>query len=121
MVRKYGQRGFLTRILPDRAMINANKKQYLELLANWNEQKAKELASSIGIELGSRHTEILIIARNFYNEYGFSPSMRPLCKAVSLEHGSEHGRSIALNQLFPGSPAKNIAICAGLPKPKNCL
>ena len=121
MVRKYGQRGFLTRILPDRAMINANKKQYLELLANWNEQKAKERASSIGIELGSRHTEILIIARNFYNEYGFSPSMRPLCKAVSLEHGSEHGRSVVLNQLFPGSPAKNIAICAGLPKPKNCL
>ena len=102
-------------------MINANKKQYLELLANWNEQKAKELASSIGLELGSRHTEILIIARNFYNEYGFSPSMRPLCKAVSLEHGSEHGRSVVLNQLFPGSPAKNIAICAGLPKPKNCL
>ena len=121
MVRKYGQRGFLTRILPDRTMINANKKQYLELLANWNEQKAKELASSIGIELGSRHTEILIIARNFYNEYGFSPSMRPLCKAVSLEHGSENGRSVVLNQLFPGSPAKNIAICAGLPKPKNCL
>ena len=102
-------------------MMNANKRQYLESLANWNEQKAKKLASSIGLELGSRHTEILVIARNFYNEYGFSPSMRPLCKAVSLELGSEHGRSIALNQLFPGSPAKNIAICAGLPKPKNCL
>ena len=101
--------------------MNAKKKQYLELLANWNEQKAKELASSIGLELGSRHTEILTIARNFYNEYGFSPSMRPLCMAVSLKLGSEHGRSIVLNQLFPGSPAKNIAICAGLPKPKNCL
>ena len=52
-------------------MMNANKRQYLESLANWNEQKAKKLASSIGLELGSRHTEILIIARNFYNEYGF--------------------------------------------------
>ena len=101
--------------------MNANKRQYLESLANWNEQKAKKLASSIGLELCSRHTEILIIARNFYNEYGFSPSMRPLCKAVSIKLGSEHGRSIVLNQLFPGSPAKNIAICAGLPKPKNCL
>tara|TARA_B100001564_G_scaffold94641_1_gene77193 strand:- start:886 stop:1194 length:309 start_codon:yes stop_codon:yes gene_type:complete len=102
-------------------MMNTNKRQYLESLANWNEQKAKNLASSIGLDLGSRHTEILIIARDFYNEYGFSPSMRPLCKAVSLKLGSEHGRSIVLNQLFPGSPAKNIAICAGLPKPKNCL
>lgn len=102
-------------------MMDAKKRQHLELLANWNEQKAKKFASSIGLELCSRHTEILIIARNFYNEYGFSPSMRPLCKAISLKLGSEHGRSIVLNQLFPGSPAKNIAICAGLPKPKNCL
>ena len=102
-------------------MMNTNKGQYLESLANWNEQKAKNLASSIGLDLGSRHTEILIIARDFYNEYGFSPSMRPLCKAVSLKLGSEHGRSIVLNQLFPGSPAKNIAICAGLKKKKNCL
>ena len=101
--------------------MNTNKRQYLESLANWNEQKAKNLASSIGLDLGSRHTEILIIARDFYNAYGFSRSMRPLCKAVSLKLGSEHGRSIVLNQLFPGSPAKNIAICAGLPKPKNCL
>ena len=31
--------------------MNANKNQYLELLANWNEQKAKELASSIGLDL----------------------------------------------------------------------
>jgi tRNA 2-thiouridine synthesizing protein E len=101
-------------------MKNYSKKR-LDLLPNWNVNKAKEFASSLDLELSSRHIEILVIARDFYNEYGFSPSMRPLCKAVSLALGTEEGRSIVLNQLFPGSPAKSIAICAGLPKPKNCL
>jgi tRNA 2-thiouridine synthesizing protein E len=31
------------------------------------------------------------------------------------------GRSIYLNQQFPGSTAKLVALFAGLPKPKNCL
>lgn len=101
--------------------MTTNHTPYLDRLSNWNEQIAQKFASSLGLELTPRHTEILVIARNFYNEYGFSPSMRPLCKAISLKLGSENGKSIVLNQLFPGSPAKNIAICAGLPKPKNCL
>ena len=50
-------------------MMNANQLQYLASLANRNEQNAKKLASSLGLELGSSTTEILIIDRNFYNEY----------------------------------------------------
>jgi tRNA 2-thiouridine synthesizing protein E len=47
--------------------------------------------------------------------------MRPLCKSVTAALGVEKGRSIYLNQQFPGSPAKIVALLAGLPKPKNCL
>jgi tRNA 2-thiouridine synthesizing protein E len=47
--------------------------------------------------------------------------MRPLCKSVADCLGVEMGRSIYLNQQFPGSPAKLVALLAGLPKPKNCL
>jgi tRNA 2-thiouridine synthesizing protein E len=47
--------------------------------------------------------------------------MRPLCKSIAAILGSEKGRSLYLNQLFPGSPAKQVALLAGLPKPKNCL
>ena len=35
--------------------------------------------------------------------------MRPLCKVVSASLGTDKGRSIYLNQLFPGSPAKIAA------------
>jgi len=76
---------------------------------------------SESIELGPEHIEILHISRAFYDEYGFSPSMRPLCKSIAVVLGSEKARSLYLNQLFLGSPAKLVALLAGLPKPKNCL
>ncbi|MGB2173161.1 MAG: TusE/DsrC/DsvC family sulfur relay protein [Porticoccaceae bacterium] len=47
--------------------------------------------------------------------------MRPLCKQVTVELGVDKGRSLYLNKLFPGSPAKIAAKLAGLPKPKNCI
>lgn len=61
------------------------------------------------------------MARQFYDEYGFSPSMRPLCKFIANQLDLKKGRSIYLLKLFPGSSAKSIAMLAGLPKPKNCL
>jgi tRNA 2-thiouridine synthesizing protein E len=64
---------------------------------------------------------VLEVARQFYDQFGFSPSMRPLCKSVATELSMEKGRSIYLLQLFPGSPAKLVAKFAGLPKPKNCI
>lgn len=79
------------------------------------------LAFDEGIQLSNAHLEILQVARQFYDTYGFSPSMRPLCKFVSERLDLQKGRSIYLLKLFPGSSAKTIAKLAGLPKPKNCL
>ncbi|MDG2501905.1 MAG: TusE/DsrC/DsvC family sulfur relay protein [Porticoccaceae bacterium] len=94
---------------------------YLNTLPNWTEDSAAHLAAQENIVLSQAHIEILKVARNFYRDYGFSPSMRPLCKTVAASLGVEMGRSIYLNQQFPGSPAKLVAKLAGLPKPKNCL
>lgn len=94
---------------------------YLITLPNWTEDSAAHLAAQENIVLSQAHIEILKVARNFYRDYGFSPSMRPLCKTVAASLGVEMGRSIYLNQQFPGSPAKLVAKLAGLPKPKNCL
>ena len=95
--------------------------QYLDKLPDWTTELAKALAQAENIPLSPAHIEILQVARAFYADYGFSPSMRPLCKSVTAELGVEKGRSIYLNQHFPGSPAKLVAMLAGLPKPKNCL
>ena len=94
---------------------------YLNTLPNWTEDSAAHLAAQENIVLSQARIEILKVARNFYRDYGFSPSMRPLCKTVAASLGVEMGRSIYLNQQFPGSPAKLVAKLAGLPKPKNCL
>lgn len=90
-------------------------------LPPWSADSARQLAAKEQLQLSPEHIEILQVARGFYDQYGFSPSMRPLCKAVAAELSVERGRSIYLLQLFPGSPAKLVAKFAGLPKPKNCL
>jgi tRNA 2-thiouridine synthesizing protein E len=97
------------------------EKDYLDNLPIWSTKTAHQLAATDGIDIDENRLKILLVAREFYNRYGFSPSMRPLCKVVSENLGSEKGRSIYLNQLFPGSPAKLVAKLAGLPKPKNCI
>ncbi|UVW33936.1 TusE/DsrC/DsvC family sulfur relay protein [SAR92 clade bacterium H455] len=96
-------------------------KNYLSKLADWSQDQAVSIAAADGIELNAEHIQVLDAARVFYDQYGFSPSMRPLCKTVAEHCGLEKGRSIYLLQLFPGSPAKLVARYAGLPKPKNCL
>ena len=101
--------------------IATNEEGFLADPADWSETLALQLANKENINLGDAHMEILLLAREFYGEYGFSPSMRPLSKFISLKTDLSKGRSIYLMQLFPGSPAKLISKIAGLPKPKNCL
>jgi|TARA_B110000908_G_C10014856_1_gene340274 tRNA 2-thiouridine synthesizing protein E len=96
-------------------------KNYLSKLADWSGDQAASIAAEDAIELSAEQLQVLQAARRFYDQYGFSPSMRPLCKTVAEHCGLEKGRSIYLLQLFPGSPAKLVARYAGLPKPKNCI
>jgi tRNA 2-thiouridine synthesizing protein E len=98
-----------------------SEKNYLAKLSAWTPETASQLATADQIQLSAEHLEVLNVARQFYDQYGFSPSMRPLCKTVATELSIEKGRSIYLLQLFPGSPAKLVAKFAGLPKPKNCI
>ena len=98
-----------------------SEKNYLTKLPVWTSETASQRAAEDQLQLSAEHLEVLQVARQFYDQYGFSPSMRPLCKTVASELSIEKGRSIYLLQLFPGSPAKLVAKFAGLPKPKNCI
>jgi|TARA_B100001093_G_C26788781_1_gene997991 tRNA 2-thiouridine synthesizing protein E len=97
------------------------KINFLRKLADWSEKNAEELSVQENLLLTSEHLEILILAREFYAEYGFSPSMRPLIKTIGIKLSTDKAHSIYLMRLFPKSPAKIIAKLAGLPKPRNCL
>ena len=94
------------------------KKDHLKELPPWTVDKAHQIAAGEGLIINDDHLQILFLAREFFRDYGFSPSMRPLCKVVTASLGTEKGRSIYLNKLFFGSPAKRVATLAGLPKPK---
>ena len=94
---------------------------HLDKLPEWSIASAQKVADQQQLNLEDCHIDVLLVARDFYATYGFSPSMRPLCKLTASKLGTDKGRSVYLNQLFPGSPAKIVAQLAGLPKPKNCL
>lgn len=101
--------------------IATDKEGYLRSLEDWDREVAEALATAEDIRLSDAHWEIIDCIRQFYEEYGLSPAMRPLVKYIRQHLGPEKGRSIYLMQLFPGSPAKLISKIAGLPRPENCL
>lgn len=94
---------------------------YLVDLADWNETVAAELAASVGIELGDEHWALVWLIRDFYRDYQVAPAMRVLVRQVRERLGEERGNSRYLMKLFPGSPARLLALVAGLPRPTNCL
>lgn len=101
--------------------LELDKDGFLKDISVWNEDIARLMASTDGIELSEQHFEILHFLRDFYQKHQVAPANRPLVKAVKLEFGENKGNSIYLMSLFPESPAKLAAKYAGLPKPANCL
>ncbi len=105
--------------MPDAA---TDKDGYLLLTADWTEAIASDLAASVGIELTQDHWHIINCAREFYTQHQLPPMMRPLLKSLRQQQPAL-ANSIRVMQLFPGqgSPAKRIALIAGLPRPTNCI
>ena len=98
-----------------------DKEGFLLDLTAWNRDIATQIANECHITLTIAHWEVIDALRHFYQQFGLSPSMRPLCKYLKETLGQEKCSSIYLLQLFPESPAKIAAKIAGLPKPDNCI
>jgi tRNA 2-thiouridine synthesizing protein E len=73
------------------------------------------IAAAEGIELTSRHWEVIKYMREQYREHGHTPNFRNMLKGVN-EFWPE-ADSKALYDLFPTGPAKQGAKVAGLPQP----
>ncbi|MFC3606768.1 TusE/DsrC/DsvC family sulfur relay protein [Stutzerimonas tarimensis] len=98
-----------------------DKDGFLVDLDDWDEATTTALAVREGLTLEPEHWEIILLLRQFYQEFQLSPATRPLIKYVALQLGPEKGNSAHLNHLFKGTPAKLAAKLAGLPKPSNCI
>lgn len=87
----------------------------------WTPDWCLKVAGQQGLSLTDQDMAIIESLRDFYFEYDLSPAMRPLVKHLKSRFGPEVGNSIFLMQRFGESPARMLALLAGLPKPKNCL
>lgn len=76
--------------------------------------------SATNAVLSADHLSVLNAARDFYQRFQRMPTTRVFVKFLSQE-APHVGNSIALMQLFPDTPMRWVAICAGLPKPPNCF
>lgn len=94
---------------------------FLQDARTWTEDWCKQQADNQGLALTDQDLAIVQSLRDFYFEYDLSPAMRPLVKHLKTTLGSEVGNSIYLMQRYGESPARTLALLAGLPKPKNCL
>ncbi len=87
----------------------------------WTQDCCLDIADQQGLSLTDQDMAIIESLRDFYVEYDLSPAMRPLVKHLKTRFGAEVGNSMFLMQRFGESPARMLALLAGLPKPKNCL
>lgn len=94
---------------------------FLKDTNDWTEDWSQQQAQQRGLTLNGDDLAIIHALRDFYFRYHLSPAMRPLVKHLRTEFGANVGNSIYLMQRFGESPARMLALLAGLPKPKNCL
>ena len=83
--------------------------------AMWDEEVAKDLAKTEGVEeLGEEHWKLIHYLRDYYEKFGIAPMIRKLCKETGFNLKKVY-------ELFPSGPAKGACKVAGLPKPTGCV
>ncbi|MFC3700508.1 TusE/DsrC/DsvC family sulfur relay protein [Reinekea marina] len=101
--------------------LEVNEQGFLLDASEWTESWAEHMAQKQGLPLDEVDFRIINALRQFYFDFDLSPPMRPLVKLIKNNVHSDYGNSIWLMQRYGESPARVLALLAGLPKPKNCL
>lgn len=101
--------------------LETDDRGFLSDLHQWSPEVAQVIAQSLQITLTDAHWPILHLLRELYIDFDLAPANRAMVKVVKERLGDEAGNSIYLMQLFGGSPARDAAKIAGLPKPPHCL
>jgi len=97
-----------------------NEDGFLKHAAEWSREVAVVMAKRDQLELTDDHWSVILFMRKYYADYGISPPVRTLYKAVKIIGGDQVLDTNYLYQLFLGG--RNQAIkYAGLPKPTGCF
>lgn len=89
--------------------------------AQWSAPLADEIARCLGLTLTPAHRRVLDACRDFQARYQRMPTTRVFVKYLGETLGEDYSGSAALMRLFPDTPMRLVALCAGLPKPPNCF
>ena len=101
-------------------MSRVDNEGFLLDATTWTCNHARRSAEKHNLSLTSDHWKVINAVRNFYEETGVSPSMRPLVSLIRKTN-PHLGNSLILAQLFTGQTSRVIAQVSGIPKPSDCL
>lgn len=87
----------------------------------WNEVIAQQLAQTLELELSDWHMQVLLAVRQFYQQFGHSPTTRALIKYLIKTVDADMTNALLQEKFNTGLVARHLSRLAGLPKPANCL
>lgn len=97
------------------AKIELDEDGFIQEPEKWNEEVAKALAKTEGVEeMSEDHWKLVNYLRDYFQKFGVAPMIRKLCK----ESGFPLKR---VYEMFPSGPAKGACKVAGLTKPTGCV
>ncbi len=94
--------------------VHVDDEGFLTEYDEWDEDLAKVLATTIGIDLTEDHWKVIRFLREDFKTQGETATTR----RVQTVGGVSTKEQFAL---FPKKPAKKMSYIAGLPKPHGCV
>lgn len=95
--------------------IELDEDGFIQEPEKWNEEVAKALAKTEGVEeLTEDHWKLVNYLRDYFQKFGVAPMIRKLCKESGFPLKKVY-------EMFPSGPAKGACKVAGLTKPTGCV
>jgi len=87
--------------------IDVDEDGFMQEPDKWNEEVAKALATTEGVnEMTDEHWKLVNYLRNYFLQFGVAPMIRKLCKETGYDLKKVYA-------LFPSGPAKGACKVAG--------
>jgi len=87
---------------------------YLQDMSDWTEEVARAMAEADNYELNDQKWEMILKAREYYDEFQQVPPVRKFAKYIDMDQKD-------LFNVWMTGPMKPITKYGGLPKPTGCV
>jgi tRNA 2-thiouridine synthesizing protein E len=87
---------------------------YLQDMSEWTEEVARAMADADNYELTDQKWDMIMKAREYYDEYQQVPPVRKFAKYIDMDQKD-------LFNVWMTGPMKPITKYGGLPKPTGCV